>query len=322
MSIMPLPVFEADADPARRDAMTEQELYDQLEPPKTIVVRFGSMKMIGEFPQVGGQRCELGLDSVVGRDGHARECATTRPPRPTTREDGPVMGTGRWWEQRRFGLMVQTSLASVPGWAPLGQDAAWYRAHTDGTASDVLLHPSPLVETLAHHRDRWAHEDALGYELYAEAIAEFVRNESTRPPLVVGIQAPWGQGKTTLMRMVQGQLDPEHPDLVEESTAAPQGENDATVGVRTTVKSSGLVVEPFAFVTRILPTCAGAGTSARISELEITVNEAGSPSNFTLVVPSKPAPMIVISSPGRPKFGSAESTFGFALGLKSRWLCR
>ncbi|MFM1889467.1 MAG: hypothetical protein RLZZ565_224, partial [Planctomycetota bacterium] len=27
MSIFPLPVFEADADPARRDAMTDAEIY-------------------------------------------------------------------------------------------------------------------------------------------------------------------------------------------------------------------------------------------------------------------------------------------------------
>lgn len=67
------------------------------------------------------------------------------------------MGTGRWWEQRRCGLLVQTNLAAVPAWAPLGQDASWYRAHTDGGVPDVLLHPSPLVETLAHHRDRWSH---------------------------------------------------------------------------------------------------------------------------------------------------------------------
>jgi alpha-L-fucosidase len=67
------------------------------------------------------------------------------------------MGTRRWWEQRRFGLLVQANLATVPAWAPVGQDAAWYRAHTDSATPDVLLHPSPLVETLAHHRDRWAH---------------------------------------------------------------------------------------------------------------------------------------------------------------------
>ena len=64
-----------------------------------------------------------------------------------------------WWTQRRFGLLVHADLATVPAWAPLGQYASWYRAHIDGHVADVQLHPSPLVETLAHHRDRWGHID-------------------------------------------------------------------------------------------------------------------------------------------------------------------
>ena len=63
----------------------------------------------------------------------------------------------RWWKQRRFGLLVHANLATVPAWAPIGQYAGWYRAHIDGDVPDVLMHPSPLVETLAHHRDRWGH---------------------------------------------------------------------------------------------------------------------------------------------------------------------
>ena len=49
MSIMPLPVFEADADPANRDALTLEEQHAALETPDTLVVRFGRMKMIGEY---------------------------------------------------------------------------------------------------------------------------------------------------------------------------------------------------------------------------------------------------------------------------------
>ncbi len=67
------------------------------------------------------------------------------------------MGPPLWWKQRRFGLLVQASAATVPAWAPIGQYAGWYRAHIDPDAPDVMLHPSPLVETLAHHRDRWSH---------------------------------------------------------------------------------------------------------------------------------------------------------------------
>ena len=67
------------------------------------------------------------------------------------------MGFPAWWTQRRFGLLVHTSVAAVPAWAPIGEYADWYQAHRGGRVRDVLLHPSPMVETLAHHRDRWAH---------------------------------------------------------------------------------------------------------------------------------------------------------------------
>ena len=67
------------------------------------------------------------------------------------------MGAPEWWTQRRFGLLVHASVSAVPAWAPVGQYAEWYRAHRGGRVRDVLLHPTPMVETLAHHRDRWAH---------------------------------------------------------------------------------------------------------------------------------------------------------------------
>ena len=60
--------------------------------------------------------------------------------------------------------------------------------------------------------DRWAEEDLLGYRTYALAIAEFIRHPSTRATLAIGVQAPWGQGKTTLMRYVWDQFSRPHED--------------------------------------------------------------------------------------------------------------
>ncbi|MGA5300941.1 P-loop NTPase fold protein [Nucisporomicrobium flavum] len=57
-------------------------------------------------------------------------------------------------------------------------------------------------------RDFWTADDTLGYAPYADAIAAFVRHRGTRPPLTIGVTAPWGAGKTSLMRMVQERLDP------------------------------------------------------------------------------------------------------------------
>ncbi|MGI9644709.1 MAG: alpha-L-fucosidase [Ilumatobacteraceae bacterium] len=65
------------------------------------------------------------------------------------------MGVPRWWEERRYGLFVHANVATVPAWAPVGQYADWYWSHLRGDLPDSLLHTKPLVETLAHHRDRW-----------------------------------------------------------------------------------------------------------------------------------------------------------------------
>ncbi len=62
-----------------------------------------------------------------------------------------------WWSERRLGLFVDASVATVPAWAPIGEDAALYRSHLGENVADVVLHPRPMVEVLAHHRDRWGH---------------------------------------------------------------------------------------------------------------------------------------------------------------------
>ena len=53
MSIFPLPVFEEDADPSRREAMSDAEQYARLESPSTIVVRVGSMRRVAEYHYSG-----------------------------------------------------------------------------------------------------------------------------------------------------------------------------------------------------------------------------------------------------------------------------
>jgi alpha-L-fucosidase len=67
------------------------------------------------------------------------------------------MGMPTWWDERRFGLFVHASLATVPAWSPIGEYAEWYRSHLGDDVEDVVLHPRPMVEVLAHHRDRWGH---------------------------------------------------------------------------------------------------------------------------------------------------------------------
>ena len=70
------------------------------------------------------------------------------------------MGIPRWWDERRFGLFVHCNLATVPAWSPIGEYSDWYRSHLGDDVADVLLHPRPMVEVLAHHRERWGHVES------------------------------------------------------------------------------------------------------------------------------------------------------------------
>ena len=39
-------------------------------------------------------------------------------------------------------------------------------------------------------------------------LPDFITHEQTGKPLCISIHAPWGGGKTSLMRMIQDKLDP------------------------------------------------------------------------------------------------------------------
>ena len=50
---MPLPQFEADADPERRSALTVAEQAARLQKPSTIVVKYGDLGWVGEYAWEG-----------------------------------------------------------------------------------------------------------------------------------------------------------------------------------------------------------------------------------------------------------------------------
>jgi hypothetical protein len=70
--------------------------------------------------------------------------------------------------------------------------------------------PPDSEEEVSTHitNDRWTVHDCLGYAEYARAFYHFLADPRTQPPLTISIQAPWGGGKTSLMRMIQRELDP------------------------------------------------------------------------------------------------------------------
>jgi len=67
------------------------------------------------------------------------------------------MSMPTWWTERRFGIFVHSNLATVPAWSPIGEYSDWYRSHLGEHVADAMLHARPMVEVLAHHRDRWGH---------------------------------------------------------------------------------------------------------------------------------------------------------------------
>lgn len=83
-----------------------------------------------------------------------------------------------------------------------------------GSEASPTLDPYEVASNLAN--DVWTTGDQLGYWPYAKAISEFVRHPDTRPPCTIGIKGPWGVGKTSLMRMVQDDLDPPQINLSED----------------------------------------------------------------------------------------------------------
>ena len=72
------------------------------------------------------------------------------------------MTVASWWSNKRYGLRVHANIATVPSFAPIGEDASWYRTHL---GEDPLVagagHPRPAAEVLAYHRDRWSHIEAF-----------------------------------------------------------------------------------------------------------------------------------------------------------------
>jgi cell fate regulator YaaT (PSP1 superfamily) len=62
---MRLPVFEEEADPTTRDITALEESYKNRKPPTSIVVRYGSMRMVGEYPYDGPAKPGCGSKMVA-----------------------------------------------------------------------------------------------------------------------------------------------------------------------------------------------------------------------------------------------------------------
>jgi ATPase subunit of ABC transporter with duplicated ATPase domains len=62
---------------------------------------------------------------------------------------------------------------------------------------------SPILD------DQPALTDALDFTSYVQTLRELIAHNTTQTPLTLGIFGRWGVGKTTLMRMLEKDLDKE-----------------------------------------------------------------------------------------------------------------
>jgi len=82
--------------------------------------------------------------------------------------------------------------------------------------------------------DYYAETDLLNYELYASAIVAFINHKNTKPPLTIGIMAPWGKGKTSLMHFIEKKLkafESLPPQIINENDTTLKKEKTATFGL-------------------------------------------------------------------------------------------
>lgn len=55
--------------------------------------------------------------------------------------------------------------------------------------------------------DQAANQDALGFEPYVTAIAQFLTSPQTKPPLTLSVEGEWGSGKSSFMRQLQAEIE-------------------------------------------------------------------------------------------------------------------
>ncbi|NES06669.1 MAG: hypothetical protein F6K22_29925 [Okeania sp. SIO2F4] len=60
-------------------------------------------------------------------------------------------------------------------------------------------------------------EDILGFTPYVVAMAEFLTNKDTKPPLTISIEGEWGSGKSSFMKQLETEVKSKSKELHEEN---------------------------------------------------------------------------------------------------------
>ena len=142
-----------------------------------------------------GQARKLPLTANCGRwVGRALEIGAQKQHRGVTVDD---LVEALWEQKGGFQRVLERMGVSIAALK------AEYE-HRRQTAGDL---PSSFVKNHLTH-DQPTSKDLIGFKPYAEAIRDFLTSPLTQGPISISIQAPWGAGKSSLMKMVRLGLDP------------------------------------------------------------------------------------------------------------------
>lgn len=92
--------------------------------------------------------------------------------------------------------VLSLALSVILGWRPLVLATVRQTQHVG--ISGIGVDDSPIDD---------ATKDRLGILPIANALARFLDNVATVPPLVIAVQAPWGRGKSSLMKLLSQSVE-------------------------------------------------------------------------------------------------------------------
>jgi hypothetical protein len=151
-----------------------------------------------EVTEIQARLQQLGFDVVAdGIFGSSTQQAVRdfQRKRSLPLQDG-IVGPRTW--EALFGPVPEAAEIKTPE-APaeksregLAEDARERRALNDKPVDDVK-------------------DDTLGFKDYVLALREFIASQSTTTPLTISINGAWGSGKSSLMRMLKKELEPDLP---------------------------------------------------------------------------------------------------------------
>ncbi|GAB4369542.1 MAG: hypothetical protein Kow00114_29390 [Kiloniellaceae bacterium] len=139
---------------------------------------------------------ESAVAARMSEKSFAKRAAAPRARKRGDSGDAPDDATGK---QRKARAEPPPDPATPPGTSPGSPPHA---SDSDASARPVALSDSAIDDPAG---------DRLNFAPYVKAVADFILAEQTRPPLAIAINAPWGHGKTSFMKLLDARLKADAP---------------------------------------------------------------------------------------------------------------